>query len=261
MSEPLDLAMRALRDAGGVEADAPAVAATRARVLARASEARRRRRRVLRLLLPIAAVLVLSTAWASTRGLTAASWLGKRSAADATQVEARATGGPAVVASPPALAVPTASAAPAPSDDVAPPIPVVPVEQLAPAQPPASAPRAAPRAAVRAPAAAAPTAAPAATDDPAAAQDVALYAAAHRAHFVDHDWAAALHAWDAYLAAEPGGRFVLEARYNRAIALVRLGRTAEARRALEPFARGPSGGYRAQEARDILDALDRRATP
>jgi hypothetical protein len=84
----------------------------------------------------------------------------------------------------------------------------------------------------------------------------ALYAAAHRAHFVDRDPAAALRAWDTYLAVAPSGPFAPEARYNRALALVRLGRRAEARDALAPFAAGAFGGYRATEARALLGALE-----
>jgi hypothetical protein len=84
-----------------------------------------------------------------------------------------------------------------------------------------------------------------------------LYRHAHELEFHGTDPAAALEAWDAYLAAEPGGRFAVEARYNRAIALVRLGRYAEARRALEPFARGEVTpvGYRQTEAAQLVDRL------
>jgi hypothetical protein len=83
-----------------------------------------------------------------------------------------------------------------------------------------------------------------------------LYLAAHRAHFVTRDPGAALAAWDAYLKAYPRGRFSLEATYNRAIALVRLGRLDEGKRALAPFASGAYGGYRQSEARGLLDAMD-----
>jgi hypothetical protein len=82
-----------------------------------------------------------------------------------------------------------------------------------------------------------------------------LYGAAHRAHFVARDPAQALRAWDAYLQAYPSGRFALEARYNRALALVRLGRVADARAALTPFANGEVGGYRQREARELLEAM------
>jgi hypothetical protein len=83
-----------------------------------------------------------------------------------------------------------------------------------------------------------------------------LFADAQRAHFVARDPEAALRGWNAYLAAYPNGRFALEARYNRALTLVRLGRGAEARAALTPFAGGATGGYRQQEARALLDVVD-----
>lgn len=84
----------------------------------------------------------------------------------------------------------------------------------------------------------------------------ALYRAAHEAHFVRGDDAAALAAWDRYLAAaEPGHRWRLEASYNRGIALYRLGQSRAARRALEPFARGDYGSYRRAEAQRLIATL------
>jgi hypothetical protein len=89
--------------------------------------------------------------------------------------------------------------------------------------------------------------------------DLALYREAHRAHFVQRDSRAALAAWDRYLAAHPRGSFALEARYNRALCLVRLGRHDAARQALAPFAAGDvGGGYRRTEASALLEALDGR---
>jgi hypothetical protein len=85
-----------------------------------------------------------------------------------------------------------------------------------------------------------------------------LYRAAHHAHFVAQDPAAALTAWDAYLAGAPTGRFAIEARYNRALCLVRLGRTDAARTALTPFADGAFGDYRQREAVELLRALTDR---
>jgi TolA-binding protein len=82
------------------------------------------------------------------------------------------------------------------------------------------------------------------------------YAQAHQAHFVDRDWTAALRAWDYYLQAYPSGRLVVEARYNRALALVRLGRMTEARNALAPFADAPVGSYRQREARTLVNAIE-----
>ena len=84
-----------------------------------------------------------------------------------------------------------------------------------------------------------------------------LYRAAHELHFRGRDHAATLAAWDAYLAAEPAGRFVLEARYNRALVLVRLDRYGDARIALEPFARGEvaPAGYRQREATALFERI------
>jgi hypothetical protein len=84
----------------------------------------------------------------------------------------------------------------------------------------------------------------------------ALYRAAHQAHFARADYAQALALWEEYLAeAEPGHRWKIEARYNRGIALYRLGQPERAREALEPFARGEYGGYRRADAQRLLDAL------
>jgi hypothetical protein len=93
-------------------------------------------------------------------------------------------------------------------------------------------------------------------EDVQAARELALYRSAHRAHFQHRDWHAAVLAWERYLAEAPRGRFTLEARYNRALALVRLGRYGEAAAALYPFAEGAYGGYRREDARALLDALE-----
>jgi hypothetical protein len=69
------------------------------------------------------------------------------------------------------------------------------------------------------------------------------------------DFDAALIAWDAYLGEYPEGRFAIEARYERALCLLRLGRNDEARQALVPFAEGRFGRYRERDARALLDAL------
>ena len=88
----------------------------------------------------------------------------------------------------------------------------------------------------------------------------ALYREAHHLHFVRRDFGAALAAWDRYL--ELGsGPLSIEARYNRAIALVRLHERDRAIAALTPFARGAHAGYRQQEAQALLRLLDPRAPP
>lgn len=78
------------------------------------------------------------------------------------------------------------------------------------------------------------------------------YERAHRVHFFGDAPAAALSAWDAYLAAYPHGTFSPEARYNRALCLVRLARFGPAADALRPFATGRFGGYRRHESCLVL---------
>lgn len=84
-----------------------------------------------------------------------------------------------------------------------------------------------------------------------------LFAAAHELHFRGGEPARALQAWDAYLAFAPDGAFAVEARYNRALALLRLGRRDEAAAALAPFAASQvaPAGYRQREAAALIEAL------
>jgi hypothetical protein len=83
--------------------------------------------------------------------------------------------------------------------------------------------------------------------------ELTLFRRAQRLHLARDP--EALIAWDAYLRVSAHGVLAPEAKYNRALCLVRLGRTAEARAALEPFARGELNGYRRAEARALLDAF------
>lgn len=85
--------------------------------------------------------------------------------------------------------------------------------------------------------------------------ELAAYQRAHDAHFRGTDAKRALAAWDAYLAQFPAGKLAPEARYDRALVLVKLGRWADARTALQPFASAPAGAYRQREAAKILDAI------
>ncbi|MFT3926676.1 MAG: tetratricopeptide repeat protein [Myxococcales bacterium] len=82
----------------------------------------------------------------------------------------------------------------------------------------------------------------------------ALYREAHRLHFVARDYGAALEAWNRYLR-WPEAPLAVEARYNRALCLLRLGDHAGAREALLPISRGEQGAYRQVEARALLKAL------
>ncbi|HEX6240825.1 MAG TPA: hypothetical protein VFZ61_08025 [Polyangiales bacterium] len=89
-------------------------------------------------------------------------------------------------------------------------------------------------------------------------QDLALYKTAHELHFGAKRYDEALNAWEKYLAL-PSPTFALEARYNRALCLLRLGHYEEARAALRPFAEGRVlGSYRRAEAQRLLEALDKR---
>ena len=244
MSDLLEQATRALREAG---APAPtSLGRARARVRASATT-ERRRSRALVLALPLAAALLGTSAWAGGRlnGLPAAF----RALIDrGAPSEREVTRGPSVTIAPAAAPIPVASSIP-----VAAPIPV-PTSILAPAEAPPPVPRAP---VLRAPKArpASPAPAPRAAEPDPDAADLALYQVAHRLHFAARDHAAALVAYGAYLEAHPAGSFAPEARYNRALCLAELGRAAEARRALAPFAEGRTGGYRRPEARALAEAL------
>jgi hypothetical protein len=90
------------------------------------------------------------------------------------------------------------------------------------------------------------------------AEDPALerYRDAHRTHFGASDPAAALVAWDRYLADFPASSFAADARFNRALCLLRLGQSADARHALEAFAGAPPGTYRQRDAAALLEGLE-----
>jgi TolA-binding protein len=232
MNDLVASAARALR--AKHDGSSPDEASTRRRILAEAAlRTRRRRRTFASVWLPLAAVLIVSSAWAAVTGRV-------------SRLVARLQGTPHAT-----LRVETGAAPPTRSDrgidTVETPI-EAPSATPAPIATGAVAPN--PPSAMGATARVSPLA-PVRVD-----AEEALYAAAHHAHFAAHDPGAALRAWDDYLAAYPAGRFGLEARYNRGLALVRLGRMDEARAALTPFADGRSGGYRQAEARSLLDALD-----
>jgi hypothetical protein len=94
---------------------------------------------------------------------------------------------------------------------------------------------------------------------PGPSRDLALYNKAHELHFRERRYNEALFAWEEYLGLTPTPTFALEARYNRALCLLRLGHYEEARAALVPFAEGRYlNGYRRDEATRFIQALDKR---
>ena len=99
---------------------------------------------------------------------------------------------------------------------------------------------------------------PAALARPGDDGEARAYGRAHAAHFEADDPRRALTLWDAYLRDYPGGAFVPEARFNRALCLVRLGRRDEARAALRPFIDGAYGAYRRREAETLSDWIATR---
>jgi TolA-binding protein len=225
----LKAATRALRDEtadAGADADGQF---TRARLMASLHQGTVRRRTRLAFILPLAACLAAGTAWGTATGRLPAAF---RALSEVVYPKAK----------PPESKPPS----PKPAQVVAP------VEPATPPAAPEAAPEPEPVKIAPPPVA---KAAPS-TSSSAAFQDTDgdLYRLAHEAHFTSHDYARALPAWEAYLRAAPGGRLATEARYNRAICLLRLGRDDEARKALEPFAKGIFN-YRQSEAQKLLDEL------
>lgn len=247
--------------------------ATLQRALFRTRKRERKQKVVRWFVLPAAAALLASTAWAGVTGRlpTVRSMLDAVYASPSSREE-HSERSPASPVAPIASAVtPAPTSAPLAVNE---PAPEPPVEEPAPAPsvvvvtpPPrpvavrAIEPKPAPLPVASQPAPATdvrdPAPPPAVVAPAPSASDphAALFAEAHRIHFNDKDPARALAAWDRYLAVAPSGRFAPEARYNRAIALVRLGRRAEAQQELAVFANGMYGDYRRAEAKALLDAL------
>jgi len=258
--DPLAEATRALRETEEIsEFEARA---TRARVMTGLHQTRVRRRTRLAFLLPIAASFVAVSAWGAASGkarrvledIERMVGVSVNTSSSTKATTSRRSAAPLREAAPslPASSVTAESLPSVPSEAgiAGPP-------RAAPSAPSAtpSAPHA-PSALVNA---SAPRATPNASASPSRSEGVdptlALYRIAHKAHFVDRDPARALAAWDAYLSAAPNGAFAPEARYNRALSLVRLSRRADARSALAPFANGAYGGYRKAEARALLERI------
>ena len=272
-NDAFDRAVRALRETG--ETSAADVARTRMRVLETLHRGERRGRRTLWVLIPIAAVLAGGAALAKDSDVMHRVWTGvAETVGIVTPAEKPMPVRPARApdVSPPELAAEPPAIAPSETENIEPKSAAPSFAEAHESPAPADALPVAPRRQRRRPDVADRASAPlsnppaeavqpevpaASAPDDGEAASLKLYKNAYRLHFVEQRYAEALAAWDEYVRAASKGRLVVEARYNRAIALVRLGRRAEAEAALAPFARGEvSGGYRAREARELLDALN-----
>ncbi|MDX2091645.1 MAG: hypothetical protein SFX73_27540 [Kofleriaceae bacterium] len=245
--------------------DAPASiegAATRARIHATLERRRGTQKKRFTLIAAVVASMFGSTAFAYYSGIGPF----KKAAAPAP-APAIATSEPAPAAKPPghapiAPAVEVVPPAPEPTPEVvAPtPAPTPPIVEPAPTAEPAPIPKRTPRVTPEPAPEAAPAPEPEPVPAPLPAPDAELlaYQQAHDAHFKGGRPAVALAAWDRYLAQFPDGKLAPEARYDRALVLVKLERWSEARVALAPFANAPAGAYRQREAAKILDAIKDR---
>lgn len=198
------------------------------------------RRRTLRTLYwTLAALCVGMGAWANATGRMHSWFESEPEPPPAPAAPAERKPAPRASAPAPIEAPPAAEPAPAPEPEPPPRSPA-PSPKVLPAQPPRSLEPPAP------PAPPAPS-----VDD--------VYREAHRAHFNQRNYAAALPLWERYLElAGPDHVLLPEARFNRAIALYRLEQWAAARRALEPFANGEYGRYRREDAQRLLEAIEHK---
>lgn len=277
MSE-LDHLVQALR--GEHRGSSPRASATRARILMSLHEQKHRRRVRWGFGIPLGLILAGSTAWAGDDlGATARSLLDRASAwfgwestetSPAQNVPTRSPS-PALAQTPsapgrgedvsPSLAD-EASTTPAPHPASPTPAPLVaspapPVVPLA-AHPasPTAAPLESPPRATREPRPPAPRLPASSSGDASLRPDLAIYRSAHDAQFTANDCASAVTSYEQYLNRFPQGTLVPEARFNRALCLLRLGRRHEAERALRPFAEGAFGSYRQTDARHLLASLE-----
>jgi len=85
---------------------------------------------------------------------------------------------------------------------------------------------------------------------------LSIYQSAHRSQFRASDCNAAVQGYAEYLNVAPSGSFAVDARYNRAVCLIKLGRTSEALTILKPFSEGRYGSYRQKRAGKLLEAFE-----
>ncbi len=240
MKDPLFEATQALRELGDGRSEASRF--TRARVLANVRQRQRTRLRRSLVAVPLAALAVGSVAMAATGGHLPAPM--QRWVVQLTGITPRPRQ-PTRIAHVPASRDVQSESAPAPRS----PLPEASPLSLAPEPSEQAAGPVAPRSAPS-------NEKPRAPDSPMTEAEFQRYRLAHEAHFVKKDPAAALAAWNDYLAHAPSGHLAVEARYNQALCLLKLGRMQEARRALAPFVAGAYGAYRRQEAQTLITTLD-----
>ena len=238
----------------GTALDAQAI---RRRMLVAVAGRRSRRAGALRYVLPIAATFVGSVALAASQGVLpridevrawfgiAADGSGRRAPGEERVRAKSAVGSPL---SPPRLSPPVTE----PLDETSAPVatPSLPVKEPEkglsvddlPLEGTVRAPVSAAGPAPRAP-------------ERALSADLRAYQEAHRLHFDGGEPSRALAAWNAYLASYPAGTFAPEARFNRAVCLLRLGRRDEAKSVLVPIAESSSFAYGRDRARALLDAM------
>jgi hypothetical protein len=85
-----------------------------------------------------------------------------------------------------------------------------------------------------------------------------IYGRAHHLHFHGGSPGAALRAWTGYLEKFPEGHFLPEARFNRAVCLVRVGDMARAREELSRIVKDSRVDYQRAQAARLMAKLDRR---
>ena len=234
---------------------------TRHRILVSLDRRRRTRQTLGTALVTLVAISTASTAWAAATGRLplprVIQWFGRETvSAPLAHVPTASRSVPTAEAIVPLIAQSAAGAA---ADETARPESISPAPVAARVEAVVVQPRGATRVRVGQLASAArPTRAAAIAQGPSDLEIEDLYRDAHAAHFVTRDPSAALAAWERYLAAAPDGRFGPEARYNRALTLVRLQRRDDALEALRPFAAAADGAYRQREAAALTAALESR---